>query len=209
MRLFILSDSPPDKDIQWSERGIEAAFKFLQKLWNLHCKIMEQNFNKNNKNENDQNINFFTNSIIEKITKNLENFNYNVIVANLHEIYNYFNEQLKTNLDKKNLINNYAKILKIISPVIPHFSYECLEQLNLGNKFTWPEVDKEILSNKEYTIVIQINGKKRDLISTKTEMDQDEILKKIHKNEKVSKFLKNTKIKKVVYVKNRLINLII
>ena len=209
VRLFILSDSPPDKDIQWSERGIEAAFKFLQKLWNLHCKIMEQNFNKNNKNENDQNINFFTNSIIEKITKNLENFNYNVIVANLHEIYNYFNEQLKTNLDKKNLINNYAKILKIISPVIPHFSYECLEQLNLGNKFTWPEVDKEILSNKEYTIVIQINGKKRDLISTKTEMDQDEILKKIHKNEKVSKFLKNTKIKKVVYVKNRLINLII
>ena len=209
VRLFILSDSPPDKDIQWSERGMEAAYRFILKLWSLHCKIIEQKFNKDMEDESDTNINIFTNSIIEKITKNLENFNYNVIIANLYEIYNYFNQQLNLNLDKDNLISNYIKILKIISPIVPHFSYECLEQLNIKGKFTWPEVNKKFILSQEYTIVIQINGKKRDLINTKKEMNQNEVLERINQTEKISKFIKNAKIKKVIYIKNRLINLII
>ena len=128
VRLFILSDSPPEKDVQWSERGMEAAFKFIQKLWILHKKILTYSSTEIDK-ENDKEVNFFINTTIDKISKNLENFHYNVIIANFYEIYNFFNDKLKLNLDHKNLLENYTKILMIMNPILPHFSNECLEEL--------------------------------------------------------------------------------
>ncbi len=208
VRLFILSDSPPEKDVQWSERGMEASYKFLLKLWNLHQNILKKESNNTNL-ESDQDINIFTNNIIEKITKNLENFHYNVIIANLHEIYNFFNEKIQKDLNYKNLLSNYTKILKIMTPVIPHFSYECLNQLNYKNEVTWPKTEAKYLEKKEFKIVIQINGKKKDLISINKELNEEDLLKTIKKNEKVNKLLSNVKIKKTIYIKNRLINLII
>ncbi len=88
VRLFILSDSPPEKDVQWSEEGIESSYKFIQKLWNLHIKILEES-TKNYKQDHDQEINKFTNKFIKRITQNLENFSYNVIIANIHEMYSF------------------------------------------------------------------------------------------------------------------------
>ena len=128
VRLFILSDSPPEKDIQWSERGMEASYKFIQKLWLLHKKITTYNSNEGD-DKNDEEINIFINNMIDKITKNLENFHYNVIIANLHETYNFLIEMIKQNLDSKNLLQNYIKILLILNPILPHFSSECLEQI--------------------------------------------------------------------------------
>ena len=208
VRLFILSDSPPEKDIQWSERGMEAAYKFIQKLWTLNKFIQKKPTCKKN-NGNDQSINIFTNTIIEKVTNNLENFHYNVIIANLYEIYNFFNVKIKEDLDKENLLINYIKILKIINPIIPHFSNECLEQINFKDKITWPEVDKINLIKNEFIIVIQINGKKKDLIKINKEVSEEELLKRIYSNEKIAKFLNKSKIKKTIFIKNKLINLII
>jgi leucyl-tRNA synthetase len=208
VRLFILSDSPPEKDVQWSERGMEAAYKFIQKLWLLHNNILNKKQSES-KNDDNENINIFTNTIIKKITKNLENFHYNVIIANLYEIYNHFSGAIKANLDKKNLLSNYIKILKIMNPIIPHFSNECLSQINSQEKITWPKVDDSYLIQNNYKIVIQINGKKRDLINSEKELSESELLGIINKNENVSKFLENKKIKKTIYIKNKLINLII
>ena len=208
VRLFILSDSPPEKDVQWSERGMEAAYKFIQKLWLLHNNILNKKQSES-KNDDNENINIFTNTIIKKITKNLENFHYNVIIANLYEIYNHFSGAIKANLDKKNLLSNYIKILKIMNPIIPHFSNECLSQINSQEKITWPKVDDSYLIQNNYKIVIQINGKKRDLINSEKELSESELLGIINKNENVSKFLEEKKIKKTIYIKNKLINLII
>ena len=208
VRLFILSDSPPEKDVQWSERGMEAAFKFIQKLWVLHKKILTSNSTEINKKDDDE-INFFTNNMIEKITKNLENFHYNVIIANFYEIYNFFNDKIKLNLNYDNLIKNYTKILMIMNPILPHFSNECLEQLQHKNIILWPKIEKKYLLKKEYVIVIQINGKKRDLLSVEKEIGEEELLKKVYMNEKITKILRDTKIKKTIYIKNKLLNLII
>ena len=208
VRLFILSDSPPEKDIQWSERGIEASFKFIQKLWTLHKKILNYNSTGIDK-KNDNDVNFFINTTVDKISKNLENFHYNVIIANLYEIYNFLSDKLKFNLNRENLLKNYTKILLVMNPILPHFSNECLEELKYKDIISWPEVDKEFLSKKEYVIVIQINGKKKDLISVNKEINEEELLKQISENEKISKLLKSGKIKKTIYIKNKLINLII
>ena len=90
VRLFILSDSPPEKDIQWSEQGMVASYKFLQKLWNLNQLVLNKiQLNIQNK-ENELILEKFVNNTIEKYNYNLSKFNYNVLIASLYETYNFF-----------------------------------------------------------------------------------------------------------------------
>ena len=124
VRLFILSDSPPEKDIQWSNQSMKASFKFIQKLWLLHQKIKEKISTKNNKKEKLNNISKFTNQLIDKVTKNLDKFHYNGIVANFYETYNFMVKEIDKPLDGEDLLENYKKILYIMMPLIPHFSSE-------------------------------------------------------------------------------------
>ena len=125
VRLFILSDSPPEKDIQWSENGMSSAFKFIQKFWSMSEKILSV-FNEEKTKGNNE-INVFTNQSIEKINYALEKFRYNVIVAVFHEIYNFFNKISEKQQNFENLKENYKKILIVMMPVIPHMANECLE----------------------------------------------------------------------------------
>ena len=112
--------------------------------------------NLESKNNTDQSkeIDIFTNQMIEKVTKNLENFHYNVLVANLHEIYNYLSKNIKNIRNKENLLSNYEKILKIISPVMPHLTNECLEDLNVKERNKWPRVDKNLLKTNIFNICL-------------------------------------------------------
>jgi leucyl-tRNA synthetase len=123
VRLFILSDSPPEKDVQWSEQGMMASFKFIQKLWTLNTKILEKIKNNEEKNK-DENLIKFTNQLIHKVTQNLEKFHYNVIVANLYEMYNFLIKEIDKPIKKEILIENYRKILILMNPFIPHFTNE-------------------------------------------------------------------------------------
>ena len=120
VRFFILSDSPPEKDVQWSEQGMQASFKFIQKFWELNSLIIEKISSKS-ENENNDEINVFTNEILNKITFNIENFHYNVIIANLHEIYNFYNKIVKKNLNTEALKTNYTKIFFLINFCIINF----------------------------------------------------------------------------------------
>ena len=117
-----------------------SSFKFIQKFWTLHKTILDFKDNKNRNNQEDNNLEIFTNQMIDKITKNLESFHYNVIIANLHEIYNYLSKNIINLSDKKKLIINYEKILKIISPIMPHFTNECLDDFNAKQRGEWPLV---------------------------------------------------------------------
>ena len=206
VRFFILSDSPPEKDVQWSEQGMLSSYKFVQKFWSLHKMILMSKIDKGNYQK--VNIDVFTNQMIDKITKNLDNFHYNVIIANLHEIYNYLSKNIK-NIDRKDLLLNYTKILKIISPILPHLASECLYELNITDKSEWPIIENKYLKKENFDIVIQINGKKRDLINFNKDISENDLLIKVKNSEKLKKFLENKKIKKYIYIKNKLINLIV
>ena len=209
VRFFILSDSPPEKDVQWSEQGMASSYKFIQKFWSLHKMIIELKVDENKNKSENVNLDIFTNQMIEKTTKNLENFHYNVIVANLHEIYNYLSKNIKNLNNKENLLLNYEKILKIISPIMPHLANECLDNLNVKDKNEWPMINEKFLKKENFNIVIQINGKKRDLMNFNKEINEKDLLLEIENNEKIKKFLEDKKIKKSIYIKNKLINLIV
>ena len=203
----MLSDSPPERDIQWSEQGMNASFKFINKLWNLHENILKK-INLTSKNSEDT-TSSFVNTYIDKITKNLESFNYNVIVANYHEIYNFLIKELNNVNNEKNLKENYQKILLLFMPMIPHFASECIQQLGVNKDIAWPKVNKSLLHEESFKIVVQINGKKRTLIETMEEISEKKLVQKLQKDEKLKKFLGEKKIKKSIYIKNKLINLII
>jgi len=211
VRLFILSDSPPEKDVQWSDQGMIAAYKFIQKFWILHEKIKSEK-QKNNEEPNeviDESIKEFTNQIINKMNISLEKFSYNVIIANLHEVYNYYYKITEEGKINKNLINNYIKILKVMLPIVPHLANECLTEISNDTIYQWPEIDKKYLRDKKINIVVQINGKKRSLITTENSLEEKDLIDKIKKTKELQKYLEKKDIIKSIFIKNKLINLII
>ena len=209
VRLFILSDSPPEKDIQWSEQGMVASYKFLQKLWNLNQLVLNKiQLNIQNK-ENELILEKFVNNTIEKYNYNLSKFNYNVLIASLYETYNFFSEILKKEIGGEVLKANYIKILTIISPIIPHFTSECLEALKIKQNISWPSVDKSKIKTDNVNYVVQLNGKKKGNILTKIDVEEKDLLNQIKNNQKFEKILQDKKILKCFFVKNRLINILL
>ena len=208
VRLFILSDSPPEKDVQWSEQGMLSSYKFVQKLWTLHSEIKNKILNEKKTNI-DKDLDRFTNQIIAKITNNLEKFNYNVIIANMYEAYNYLINYIKKNTNIKNLEINYNKLLVCFLPVLPHFASECLDDVGKLGNISWPDYDNELLKSEEINFVVQINGKKRSILKVKKDTDESEVLKAIKSDSLTNKHLKNRNMKKIIFVKNRLINILL
>ena len=184
-----------------------ASYKFLQKLWVLHSKILKKTDDKKI-NSDDGKFTKFTNQLINKITQNLEKFHYNVIVANLHEMYNFLIKEIEKPIENSVLMNNYKKILISMIPFIPHFANECLEEINQG-EIKWPTVSKGELIEENINFVIQINGKKRGLLNVKNNINEKDLIKVIKENEHTQKLLIKQKIQKTIFVSNRLINIII
>ncbi|MDC0509948.1 leucine--tRNA ligase [Candidatus Pelagibacter sp.] len=207
VRLFILSDSPPEKDVQWSDEGIKSAHKFIQKLWVLNQKFIEE-IDKNHPSNIDSDLEKVTNKFIKEITQNIENFSYNKIIANLHEVYSALNKIILNKIEKQKLIENYKKILIAINPVLPHFSSECIEMLNIKEKISWPEVDEIFLIEDNIKYIIQINGKTRKVIETKKDISEDTLITKIKEDNKLNAFLNDRNIQKKIFIPNKLINLI-
>ena len=207
VRLFILSDSPPEKDVQWSENGMSSSFKYIQKFWLMNEKISlilkKEKFNSS------KDLDIFTNQAVNKINSALEKFRYNVIIAVFHEIYTFFSKIAEKNINNSNLKDNYKKILIIMMPVIPHIANECLERIDEEKEITWPIVNRELIEIDTVNIVIQVNGKKRSIISVEKNLDEKTLINKIKKDKLIDKYIENKEIFRTIYIKDKIINVII
>ena len=208
VRLFILSDSPPEKDVQWSDEGIKSSYKFIQKLWVLNQKIIEE-VKANHPSNSNNDLEKITNKFLKEVTQNIDNFAYNKIIANFHEIYSSLNKVILNKIEKEKLVENYKKILIAISPVMPHFSNECLKMLNINEKMLWPKVNEKFLLEENIKFIIQINGKTKKIIISKKDTSEDLLLEKIKNDNKLNEFLKNKDIQKKIFIPNKLINILI
>ena len=208
VRLFILSDSPPEKDVQWSEEGIVSAHKFIQKFWSLNLKIQEE-LQKDHPEDEDNEFTKFTNQFIKKVTKALDNFSYNVIIAYIYELYSFLTKVIKNKYKRETISINYQKILTVIMPIVPHLSNECIKLLNHNKNVKWPTYDEKLLVEDFLNIVIQINGKKRGLLKTERDIDENNLLEMIKGDKNIYKYIKGNQIKKKIFVPNKLINIII
>ena len=210
VRWFILSDSPPDKDIQWSERGVNAAYKFVQKIFAFATKIQKDQRSMSKPVSLNEELEVISAKYIGKITESIENFQLNVAVANFYEFFSALIEIEKKTENKNSIIDIFGKFLNSLSPFMPHISNECLLLLNLKNdNKNWPKFNAAILKNEKTNIAVQINGKTRHVLNLKKDLNTEEIQAFCSQDEKVMKYLNGKKINKVIHVKNKIINFLI
>ena len=148
------------------------------------------------------------NNLINKVESATNSFRFNVCIATFYQLYNLFRVNLDKNLSNKVLKENFTKYMKLMLPFTPHISSECLELLNCKDFDKWPEVDKSKIISK-INLVVQINGKTRDIIQVEKDLDEQIIKKLILDSQKIKKYISDKKIAKTIFVKNKIINLLI
>jgi len=206
VRWFILSDSPPEKDVQWSNQGVNAAYKFLQKIYNLNSLIITRS---DRKSFNDKNFDIKFNNYIFKITNLINNFQFNVVIANVYSIYNLFTSAIGDEISNACLKRHLSNLLRILIPFTPHLSHECMEQLGVKEIDTWPEADDNLISGEKIKIAIQINGKTKEILEVTKDLNEEDVINESKKNKKIRDNLLKNKITKTIFVKNRIINYLI
>ncbi len=214
-RFFVLSDSPPDRDMEWSDSGVEGSWRFLNKLW----KFVQNLPNKDTKNKlpkiitkQNKELLTFMNTIIKDVTKAIDEFHFNIAVAQIRSLFNFvFSYKIENDNDKQVVFFVTNKLLILINPMVPHLAEELW--YSLGNKSSisnecWPKVDLNYIKNENIKMPIQVNGKVRAVIEVPIDLDNNEI-EQIALNEKnVLKFL-NKDPKKVIIIPNRVVNFVI
>ncbi|MDA8687441.1 leucine--tRNA ligase [bacterium] len=213
-RFFMLSDSPPDRDMEWSESGVEGSWRFLNKLWKFVHSLEVIKKEEDLLSElSDQNKELLVslNFAIEEITKSIENFSFNIAVASIRTLFNHLvSYKAETNTDKSILLFVTNKLLIMINPMVPHISEELWKNLNnegLVCNANWPSINKTFMKKSTVKIPIQVNGKMRAVIEVSLDLSKEELEKLALKEENVLKFL-NGFPKKSIIIPNRVINFV-
>jgi len=208
-RWFVLSDSPPERDLEWTETGVVASYKFINKIWDLFEKSTTY---KTNQKETDQDSLKKFDKIINEISNNIEGFHFNKSVAKIYEYVNLLSSLVsKKSILKNDLSKVIEKLTIIIHPFIPHISEEIWQKM--GNKklcisAKWPET-QQYIEEDVIKMPIQINGKTRSLIDVISNEDRDIIIEKVMIDPKIIKYIANKKILKTIFVPNKIINLVV
>jgi len=209
VRWFILSDSPPDRDIQWSDHGIQGAFKYIQKIWRTSEKISSYKEEKDIKNNK---YNERSNALIKDITQCIEKFHINVAIAKLYVFLSLINEAIDSKDVNSDEIKNIFKDYLIIASVfIPYISNECWNKIAGNNNLSsqnWPVIKDNLKTKDTCDIVIQVNGKKRAIINVVNNESEENILSKSLAIKNIQVILDQKIIKNKIFVKNKLLNIV-
>jgi len=204
LRLYLMFLGPFTQGGDFYDMGIEGMHRFVKRIWNLFTRISNSKFPISNESQR------VMHKTIKKVTEDIQNLRYNTAIASLMEYYNFLSKQKSVSKEE------IKTILLLLAPFAPHITEELYQRFkNKSNKsihtHSWPDYDLRYLEEKEVTIAIQVNGKLRDTLSISFEKIEDQqIVEKIaKKSQKIKKYLTNRKIKKVVYVKGRVINFVV
>ena len=217
-RWFVLSDSPPEKDINWSDSGIQGSWKICQKIWTLVNEnkkflIMDNPKVDNNLSENAKDLMFLINQNLDAITKSIEKFQMNVAIAKIYEIVNGLSKyKVVSKGDEHALCLALRILIRVIEPMIPHLAEECwsLGKNNTSIMHTpWPTVDKSFIEKNEVVVVIQINGKRRAEINIEKGASEDDVFNKVKNIQNISDALSGKNIIKSIYVPNKILNIVL
>ena len=205
VRWFILSDSPPEKDVQWSDIGVASANKFLQKVWDLNYSIKNK-LEGDSDNKLEKNFILKIDNYVYKIDQSINQFRFNVSIALFYETFNYFKANINKKISNKILKDSIIKFAKLMIPFTPYFAHECLTFHECKSFDDWPKIQKNTL--EEIKLAIQINGKTKDILLVKKDLEEGEIKRIIMKKSKTNKLISEDKVLKTIFVKNRIINFI-
>jgi leucyl-tRNA synthetase len=222
VRLFILFAGPPELDMEWSDQGVEGAFRFLNRVWNIAREIMDM--------QSDQQVPIDENwmrNLERKVHQTIfrvdrdtrERFHFNTAISAIMELVNELSESLRflsekgAHPEEKKLMTWALKqLVSVLNPFAPHLSEEIwslLGEKSFLSLAPWPEYDAEKMLTETVTIVVQINGKVRSKIEANRDASKEAVLEQALRDDKVQNWLDQKEIQKVIYVPNKLINLVV
>lgn len=201
VRWFMLSDSPPERDLPWSEAGIEGCWRFVQRLWRVFNSVEAAE-------GQDKALDRKLHQSIDLIAKDIEALAFNKAVARLYELTNAI-EKAAPSASRNVAIRALARL---VAPMVPHLAEEAWEILDghgLIADAAWPEVDPALLVEDEVTIAVQIKGKLRDTLTVAKGLPNEELERLALASDKVQRSLDGAAIRKVIVVPDRLVNLVV
>ena len=217
-RLFIISDSPPARDFDWSDAGVEGCYKFLCRVYRLYSKYQDKiklNYViPDNPDKKSADLIREVHIAIKKITSDIENeFQFNTVVSKYRELTNSIYEYIRDEKDINYDVLSFALIvlLKLISPVVVFMSEEIYQTIGGSgsiHNLDWPKFDEEKTKQNNITLIVQINGKIRDKIETTSGQTNDELSKLALESDKVKQFMGDMKVIKTIVVPDKIVNIV-
>ncbi len=214
-RFFILSDSPPERDMEWTESGVDGSWRFLNKLWNFLNKEDYNNIDSkfiHPSEKKDIELIKFTYKMIKNITKSIDNFHFNIAIASIRSLFNEINSyECNSNLCLVFKKFSLSQLIILLNPICPHFCEEAWEKLGYKTKLfnqKWPEIRSKYLLDDKILIPIQVNGKKRGEILVEKNLTENQVSQLAVKQPSVEKFLLK-KPSKIIVIPNRIINIVV
>lgn len=220
-RLFILFASPPEKDLEWSDQGVEGCYKFINRVWrivNHFINVVKGDYKVNPAEftKEDKDLWFVINNSVKRVTGDVGNrFNFNTAISAIMELVNaFYNYSDKVSDEKKNngiIKAGIEKMILMLAPFIPHAAEELWHSIGKEGSVheeKWPEYDESALVKDEIEIVVQINGKVRDKIVIPAGIDKKEMEEKALESEKVKAALEGKNVIKVISVPKKLVNIV-
>jgi len=203
LRLYILFSAPPEVEMEWSERGIEGAFRFLNRVWRLLEYMPNKSETKNKNSSLEKKIH----QTIKEITEDIEAFKFNTAIAGIMELVNEIYQDLTCDIAEA------AKTTVIlISPFAPHLAEEMWQKLGHKEsilKAGWPRYDAKFLQEEVLTMVIQVNGKLRSKVKVPADISEEKLKEVILADEKIKPWIQGKPIKNFIIVPKKLVNIVI
>ncbi|PRZ49565.1 leucine--tRNA ligase [Tritonibacter scottomollicae] len=205
-RWFVLSDSPPERDVEWTASGAEAAYKHLNRVWNLCDRIGEMD--PDAKGEGDEDLLREMHKAIRDVTLGVESFGFNAAIAKLYGFTNTLSKSKASAAVQKQAIKTLAQLM---SPMTPHLSEDIWAHQGgegLVANAPWPIADDSMLVEDSVTLPIQVNGKRRGELTVAKDLDKAEVEKLALAHEAVQRVLEGAAPKKVIVVPGRIVNVV-
>jgi len=221
-RLFILFAAPPERDLEWSDLGVEGAYRFLSRLWRIVAHFapvlpdVSDEYDISALTKEEKELRRVLHSSIKKITEDIqERFNFNTAISTIMELVNamyVYKEQQPAAPHASLMRETVSALLKMLAPFAPHISEELWFTTISGesvHKQSWPTYDPEAIKREEVEIVLQVNGKMRDKIVVPVTLSPDELERLALAQEKVKSMLEDKQIVKIISVPQKLVNIVV
>ena len=222
-RFFCLFAAPPERDLEWSEQGVEGGFRFLNRVWRLATVVMDgikdvQPFAGNPDNLEDTLRELYrkTHQTIQRVTRDIEDrFHFNTAISAVMELFNTMSVlDMQKDHGEQLAVMRFAmeSLILLLSPIVPHYAEELWEALGHRSSVLlapWPQYRKDALKEEELLIVVQVNGKLRSRFQIATNSDEETIKERALTDQRTLKFIDGKVIRKVIVVKNKLVNIVV
>ena len=221
-RLFILFASPPEKDLDWKEEGVEGSFRFLNRLWRLIYEMREQiegaePFRGPQSSLTPEGAEFRrqVHKTMKKVTEDIERFHFNTAIAAVMELVNYLYLMKEKEVQEPQILSLWREALEnlviLLHPFVPHITEELWEALGHSPSLwdvPWPSYDPDAVLEEEMLIVVQVNGKLRDRITVPASWDEERIKEQALKSPRIRRHTEGKEIRRIIYVPRRLVNIV-